>query len=268
MSDPIILPLKKVPNARDLGSYVGVDGRRIKTHKLLRSGKIFNIPQSDQNFLKQYNLSTVIDLRTTMESDIKPDTVIDGVKNLSIPIHKNRVVGVPTTISKLQNTYDHDQYAGFKTMCHQYRKSVNSEISKHAFNQVLETMANLDDGAVIFHCSEGKDRTGLATIYILHILGVNMQTIRADYLLSNYMLRDYQNMLDQIIVSRGGNNIRRANFRSLSGVANEYFDTAMLLIDNEYGGLDQYLADEIGVTDELIEQLRNLYLESKKDNND
>ncbi|NWM39887.1 tyrosine-protein phosphatase, partial [Escherichia coli] len=88
-------------------------------------------------------------------------------------------------------------------MCYQYRRSITEPFSQNAFKKILETLASQKDGATIFHCSEGKDRTGLTTVFILYLLGVNWETIRQDYLYSNFTLRDYQAAMDKKIIAEG-----------------------------------------------------------------
>lgn len=265
MIQPLSLPLTTVPNARDLGAYKGIDGRKIKTHRLLRTGKLVNMTQEDANYLVNYGLNKIVDLRTPTEISNWPDKVPDNVDHYDISVHEDEKVGVPDEKREtLRKMYDKDQYAGFKGMCHQYEITVNSEHSQKAYYKLLELLANNENGATIYHCSEGKDRTGFASLYILYILGVDLVTIRQDYLYSNYELADYRARLDKKIVKEGGNDILRACMRSLGSVANEYLDTALLLIDKEYGGMDEYLKNQIGVTQDMVEQLRNLYLEPKK----
>ena len=66
--------LEGVPNARDLGGYLTEDGRVIKTHKLIRSGALWNLTKKDQEILiREYEVKTDIDFRSHMEADQKPD---------------------------------------------------------------------------------------------------------------------------------------------------------------------------------------------------
>nr|MDK6825412.1 tyrosine-protein phosphatase [Lactobacillus gasseri] len=65
-------------------------------------------------------------------------------------------------------------------------------------------------------------------------------------------------------VDEGGGVVLRANVRSLASVANEYLDTALLLIDEKYNGLDNYIKNILKIDDELIQSLRELYLEPKR----
>lgn len=261
MAQPIVLPLKKVPNARDLGGYIGAGGRRVETHRLLRTGKMFDLPESDIEYLQAYGVNQIIDLRT--ESEIKkwPDTPIPGAQHIKLSVHGGSTSGVDQRLQQLRDSYDRDQYAGFKTMCHQYTKSTMSKHAQRTYHEVFEALANNEEGATIFHCSEGKDRTGLAAVGILYILGVDLETIRQDYLFSNQMLNNYRAKMDQKIAKEGGNSILRAAVRSLGSVANEYLDTALLLMKENYGSIDNYLEQALGVDQELKRRLRDLYLE-------
>ncbi|MCT7796343.1 MAG: tyrosine-protein phosphatase, partial [Lactobacillus iners] len=64
MQEPIVLDHIKIPNARDLGGYLGADGRKILKKRLLRTGKIIDLSNDDKKFLINYGVKTVIDLRT------------------------------------------------------------------------------------------------------------------------------------------------------------------------------------------------------------
>ncbi|QNQ81251.1 tyrosine-protein phosphatase [Lactobacillus sp. PV034] len=264
MFEPLVLPLNKVANVRDLGAYYGFNGRAIKRHKLLRSGKLFRLPQDDMTFFENYGLKKIIDFRTSLECEKEPDSVPAGVEYIHLAVHEEKKLGVPDQDKeKLKKTYSFDQYAGFKVMCHQYRKTVRSTYSQAVYRKFFEILANNEDGAVLYHCSEGKDRTGIATYYLLHILGVDGYVIRDDYLFSNYELDSYRKKVDTLALTNGSNQYVRANLRSLASVANEYLDSALILINNEYGGLDNYLKESIGIDQAMIERLRELYLEPK-----
>ncbi len=264
MIEPLVLPID-IRNARDLGSYVGIDNRQIKKHRLLRTGKLYEMSEYDMAYVKNYGVKTIIDFRTAEERKFMPDPEIEGIKHLDISVHEDEKIGAPDqTKEELKKEYDKDQYAGFKVMCHQYRKTVRSTHSQKAYQRFFESLANQESGATIFHCSEGKDRTGFAAVYLLHVLGVAPEVIRADYLYSNFTLTNYRNALDQKAASEGANQIMRASLRSLASVANEYLDTALILIEKDYGGLDNYLKEKIGIDEGMKDRLRELYLEPKK----
>ena len=110
-------------------------------------------------------------------------------------------------------------------MCDRYRSHVMKEHAQHALHSILEVLANTKDGAIIYHCSEGKDRTGIVTVLILYLLGVDMETIRQDYLYSNYMLDNYRASRDKIMQENGENLCFRANMRILGSVSDAFLDT-------------------------------------------
>lgn len=60
MVQPLVLPLKGVPNPRDLGGYISADGRKVKTHRLIRTGKMYNLPESDIKYLANYGVNQEI----------------------------------------------------------------------------------------------------------------------------------------------------------------------------------------------------------------
>lgn len=263
MLKPDVLPLENVRNPRDLGGYVGYMGRKIKRHRLLRTGKISDIGKQDAKFLQDYGLTKIIDLRSPLECHNSPDSEIAGVEHFNIPLSiDDNTNGGKKDIAQVFETYRHDQYAGFKMMCERYEAHVMKKHAQDSVRRILEILANTKDGAVLYHCSEGKDRTGIVTVVILHLLGVEMETIRQDYLYSNYMLDDYRAGKDQLAQQAGENMCFRANMRILGSVSDAFLDTALIAIEKNYGSLDDYLEREVGVTPQLRESLRDLYLEN------
>ncbi|MBI0093430.1 tyrosine-protein phosphatase [Lactobacillus sp. M0403] len=262
MTAPIVLPIKSVRNPRDIGGYVGSDGRKIRTHRLLRTGNISEITPADEQYLLDYGLRTIIDLRSPAECKQNPDKELDNVEHYACPLSaEDNTGGHGLDMSKEFAEYRKDQYAGFKLMCRRYHHHILSKSAKQSFHHIIELIAENDDGAILYHCSEGKDRTGLVTIIILYILGVDMEVIRQDYLYSNYMLNDYRAVRDQHFKQVGENDNFRANMRVLGSVANSYFDTSLITINKNFGGLDSYITNELEIDDQMQELIREKYLE-------
>ena len=262
MTAPIVLPIKSVRNPRDIGGYVGSDGRKIRTHRLLRTGNISELTPADEQYLLDYGLRTIIDLRSPAECKQNPDKELDNVEHYACPLSaEDNTGGQGQNMSKEFAEYRKDQYAGFKLMCRRYHHHILSKSAKQSFHHIIELIAENDDGAILYHCSEGKDRTGLVTIIILYILGVDMEVIRQDYLYSNYILNDYRAVRDQHFKQVGENDNFRANMRVLGSVANSYFDTSLITINKNFGGLDSYITNELEIDDQMQELIREKYLE-------
>lgn len=259
-----VLPLETVRNPRDLGGYLGDDHRPLKKHRLIRAGKINDISMHDEKFLKEYGLTKIIDLRSSSECKMCPDEMIPGIKHYHMGLSdEDNTQGGQKDIDQTFAKYRQDQYAGFRMMCQRYHDHIAKPHSQKAIHDILELLANTEDGAVLYHCSEGKDRTGIVTMIILYLLGVDWETIRQDYLYSNWMLVDYRAKRDQKFKEHGENLKFRANMRVLGSVANSFFDTSLLTIKDEFDGMESYMQNQIKVTPELRAQLRELYLEKK-----
>ncbi len=146
-------------------------------------------------------------------------------------------------------------------MCDHYRDHVIEIHDQETVRQVLKILSETDEGAVIFHCTEGKDRTGFVALFVLYILGVDLELIRQDYLASNEILTEYRAVRDKKFQEAGKSLTFRANMRILSSASDSLFDTILLTIEKEYGDLETYLRDVLNVTPELENKLRELYLE-------
>ena len=257
-----ILPLKTVRNPRDLGGYVGANERKIKMHKLLRTGKVNGLSEKDKKFLQEYGLKKIIDLRSKSERESCPDDEIEGIEHLAIPLSEiDNTKGGSRDVEKTFAKYRVDQYAGFKMMCDRYHGHIYKKHAQNAIKKILETLVNTPNGAILYHCSEGKDRTGLVTVVILYLLGVDMEVIRQDYLYSNIMLNEYRAKRDAKFKKNGENLTFRSNMRTLGSVCDAFLDTSLITIEKEFGGMDNFMKNQLGVTPELKEALRDIYLE-------
>ena len=262
MTEPVVLPVKSVRNPRDLGGYIGFGGHKIKSHRLLRTGNISKIIPKDKKFLLDYGLTKIIDLRSPAECKANPDQKISGVDHYEFPLSvDDNTGGNGLDMSIDFEHYRHDQYAGFYTMCQRYHDHVSNKFSQNSISQIINLIAATTGGSVLYHCSEGKDRTGLVTVILLYILGVDLETIRQDYLYSNLMLNDYRKVRDGQFKRAGENDKFRANMRILGSVANAYFDTSLITINENYGDIDSYIVKQLGIDEQMQEKIRENYLE-------
>jgi protein-tyrosine phosphatase len=166
-----LLPVNSILNPRDLGGIVGLNGRKIKTHRLIRTGTLIRMSDEDIQFLKNYGLTTIIDLRSKSERKDHPDPQIEGVKNISLPLSEEEgTLGGIQDLSREDDLYHHDPHSAFKMMCDHYKDHVVKAHDQNTVRQVLSILAEKEKGATIFHCTEGKDRTGFVVLFVLYIL--------------------------------------------------------------------------------------------------
>lgn len=154
-------------NTRDLGGYKTSDGKwQIKPKRLIRSANLSTLDDKDISLFKNvYHVSSVIDFRTPGQVKKGPDKIIPGAK-----IQYLSVLG--------PHAYADNGDGDF------YNQRLNfGSAAVTGYTTFLNGLINRS-GATIFHCSSGKDRTGIATILIMAALGIDQETQINDYLLS------------------------------------------------------------------------------------
>ena len=112
------------------------------------------------------------------------------------------------------------------------------------------------DGAVLYHCTAGKDRTGTFSALLLTMLGVPRAVVMEDYLLTNQYLATPERI--EAFVARGGS--REAAGTAL-GVDRAYLDLMFQAIDKEFGSFDDYRRKALGVSDADLLALKGKLLE-------
>ncbi len=170
-------------NVRDLGGIATADGRHILPHKLLRSSHLNAVSDRDINrLLGEYRLATVIDLRNTAEKLEMPDAVIGGVHFEEMPVFDSSLPGM--SHESKQNL---DAIPDMREL---YAYVMNSECLTNLATIVRRIVtAEPSEYAILYHCTEGKDRTGMVTALLLMVLGVSREEITADYLYTNKVNR-------------------------------------------------------------------------------
>ena len=257
-----LLPITTAINPRELGGLTGLNNRKIQMHRLLRTGDLSKMSLKDRQLLKDYGVVKIIDLRSKSESISHPDPQIDGIQNISLPLSSEEgTLGGENNLKQEAKSYNENPHAAFKMMCDHYRDHVIAAHDQETVRQVLKILSETDEGAVIFHCTEGKYRIVFVALFVLYILGVDLEVIRQDYLASNEILTEYRAARDKEFQEAGKGLTFRANMRVLSSASDSLFDTILLTIEKEYGDFETYVRDVLNVTSELEDKLRELYLE-------
>ena len=160
-----------ISNLRDLGGITAADNRAIRKGLLIRSAALTAAEPADLQ-----GISSVIDLRTTRERTERPDLVYDA-QYLPIPVFEEITAGI-----------SHEKEASERAIpgmagLYAYLVRENTDHFREVVNAVMEH--DFASGAVLWHCTEGKDRCGITTALVLEILGVSRDLIMEDYLKTN-----------------------------------------------------------------------------------
>ena len=262
------LEFESLSNARDLGGLVGHMGRKIKMGRLIRSDNLSRLTNKDCLALKEYGLSKVVDFRTEDEIAVAQDKEIEGVEIIINPILKSLTAGITRKEKKtlpleeilLNFSLDLGK-GGVEWLRSLYEPLVSDEFSLNGYRSFLRVLMSNKKGAVLFHCSAGKDRVGMGTAIILSALGVDRKDIINDYLLTNESYRDVIKRTEELGRERGVSEEIISTIQPLSGVDLSYIETALSVIDTKFGGMDSFLKNQMHLDEKAISHLRDNYLE-------
>lgn len=264
--------LTGAPNARDLGGIETMDGRRIKSNRLIRSGMLARLTDEDVEYLKSAGLKTVVDFRTSAERVQKPDRVIDGAEYIVCPMLEDKTDGITRdkpesedeeaqrTLKMARRLMEHDP-DGVRQMRSLYPILVTLDHSLEHYRRFFEILLKHEDGALLYHCTMGKDRVGTATALLLTALGVPREGIVADYMITRERCAPgTQRLLNNCRKFTDDEAVLEFVYR-LDTVQEDFIAATFETIDEVHGGMARFLRDKMGLDAAAIDRLKMLYLD-------
>ena len=260
-----------IENARDMGGLVMQDGRKIRPGMLVRSGNLSKATDADVTTLKErYHLTQVFDFRFEAEAAGAPDRVIDGVsythlstlpKAFLAGFSSGRVDTAQIDSKNMLATLMKYAFAPkAQAMAKQlYPAIVADSLAQQYYGDFLRGILRAEGGA-LWHCSQGKDRAGWASAFLLAALGASRNVIVEDFDLSNQSYAPYVDALSAQVRDKEGGKEAEAFIRAMVGVSRENFETTLDQIDQKYGSLAGYVEKELGFSKKEQKQLRKKYL--------
>lgn len=255
-------PLRSGRNFRDLGDYLTLDSRRIRTRRVYRSGVMSYLSTADRDLLQHYGLRTICDLRTAEEQQREPTVAFGPQVSIRSWNYDSSAISLRAL---LPNTGEATAADMRESMCRLYAGFAVT--LRPIYRQMLDCLID-DELPLIVHCSAGKDRTGVAVALILYALGVPQDTIEHDYLLTNSVVNLERELNRHPEGSLGLGQERSAlhglpaELRApLLAADTRYLRSAFAAMREIAGSLDAYLNDHLGVTPARREVLRNNLLE-------
>jgi len=247
-----------IENARELGGLVMQDGRTIREGVLVRSGELSKASDADVALLKErFALTDVFDFRFELERSRKPDREMEGVTN--------------TWLSTLPQAFLAAFASGRADSTTVQSASLLEALASYAFHPQAQEMAQKRYGAflrgvleakggALWHCSQGKDRCGWGSAFVLAALGAGRETIVEDFALSNVSYEKAVEALSAQVVQKGGGEPELAFIRAMVGVSVENFERTLEMIDAQYGSLPAYLEKALGFTAAEQQKMKEKYL--------
>lgn len=263
MTSPARLPdIKTVRNFRDMGGYEANDGRKTHWGTLFRSGHLAELDDTDRATLQGLKIGTVIDFRSDREKERHRVLWADPWKPVC---HPNPIGG--NAAAWVQELYDRLATSPFpaKDLRDQFILAFETIPVDNAvgLRRFFDALIDKGEGGALFHCTAGKDRTGIAGALLLTAMDVDKDQIMEDFMLTNDAV-DLQASSERIagwLSEKAGRTIKPADVHPLVGVEPDFLHAAYASIDRTFGGMEKYLEVEMGLTSARREKLCTLFLE-------
>ncbi len=237
---PMVVPLQGATNLRDLGGYATMDGRIVARGNVYRSASLHLLTDADVAVLQRIGLRAVCDFRGDTEQANAPSRLPDGATHYALSIQ-------PTIGASLRELAENAEATGADASA-----ILQAAYKTYPLGWAAQYRAMFDllvDGQtpLLFHCTAGKDRTGVGAALIFAALGVDRAVIRQDYLATNRIWQP-----DAALAGHLTPSARKA----MLSADLAYLDAAFSAIDAAYPDMDAYFEDRLGLDGARREKLQ------------
>ena len=251
-------------NARQLGGYI-IGDKQIKKDLLLRTARLSSLSADDSLLLaEKYKVQCIYDFRSAGEIQTAPDVIPGNSRHLPLSISFSDSDGqadykVESDAQMVQMLLANAEHPKIQAMCEMmYDMIFFEERSQEVYRRFFADLLTVDpaDGAVLWHCTQGKDRAGCASAMLLAALGADRNLIMADFTLSKHYYDPHTAKIPTATEAQ------QKAISTLISANPAIFEATLDKVEDRYGSLERYLTECIGVTPEMMETLRARYLEN------
>ena len=268
-----LLPVRGIVNARDLGGYAIGSDKHVRKGMLIRSAHLAEATNADLAFLEGLNIAKIIDFRTEHEKQGVEDKVITGSEYVALPLDASG--------SEAAKASDEERSVFARRKRFDMKKVImmaafNEHAKKIAHNlyptiltyppcvrqmaAFLRLVVDAGDVSILFHCTQGKDRTGIASALLLAALGADRETIVDDFDVTNQIYANDVRKFTRRVRLFGGRDEEVAVVKSFIGANKENFIKALDAVEQQYGSLKAYLLGPMNLTEDDLNVLKERYL--------
>lgn len=260
------IELEGEPNFRDLGGYETIEGQKVKWREVFRTGELGTLSDADVRKLEELDVRTVVNFLLPEEIERHgPDRVPAGVELIHDPITGKRSSELSLAAQDAISTGNFDELpAEINLEIH----AILMDEAKEQYARLLRTLADPNKRPLAFHCSHGVHRTGTATAILLSALGVPWETIRKDYVLTNDVRKEVteetlSKLREKVSVTRNvdPDSVDMSNVEAFYILDAAYIDGALKAAEEQYGSMDAYIREGLGLSEAEISKLRSELLE-------
>ena len=257
--DTTILRFEGAPNFREVSGYRTPEGRRLKRGRIYRSGELSNLTDADLRILRDLGIGLVVDLRDAKETgvlvsrwpeglstefhnaDVSLDVRLEGRPIIDVLIENSDPVSVERIVGR-----------GFPVI---------AEFCGPALKYIADRLSGGSE-PILFHCTNGRDRTGVISAMLLYILGMPRDAIIADFMITNERInaeRVIANTLETYRKAMGIEMTREA-IEPATLVRASYIEVMLKGLAEKFGSPEGYL-EHFGIDAALCTAIREHLLE-------
>lgn len=255
-----MLDLQGGVNFRELGGYKTIDGRHVKWHKILRSGNMADLTDHDLQFLTDYGLRIDVDLRSPSETEYYSDRYPKSAAYVNLPVYpfSKSIFNNLGIVNYIKLKAEDQDYAN-----QSYIQMLVDRHARLAYQKMFSLLlANTKENqSLVFHCSAGKDRTGVAAFLILSALQVDPDEVLKDYLLTNLVFQGVSAADINHLVTHDDRNRLADQLNANLAVSAENFRILSQTCQTVAPTMDAYFEKYLGLTANQLITLRSIYLE-------
>jgi protein-tyrosine phosphatase len=242
------VPFEGVTNFRDLGGYPTSGGGRTRWGRVFRSDALHRLTESDLDRYHSLGLHAVYDLRGDAERDLHPNPF----PSTQLALLAQATQAIPTEESARAMALD--SIAGERVLHKLYQGMLAN--AGLLLGRLLSRLSDPDALPAVFHCTGGKDRTGISAALLLELLGVPRAQVLDDYqLTSTYRRLEHQTESYQNLLTMG---MAPEAAAAVLGAPRWAMAEALEILDRDYGGVESYLIGPAGMPPSTLERLREL----------
>lgn len=237
-------------NFRDIGGYKTTTGKQVVWGKVYRSAAINKLTDTDVALMDKKGIHTIVDFRGKAEAAAAPDRLPKNADYTLCPAGSDSLPNAAQMVAMLKDTKN-DFLLSF----------YGSEAVKHSgdrFRPMFVKLLTLENKeSLMYHCTGGRDRTGMATALLLYTLQVPMETIEADYVASNVYLKSFNKEMMSGLAKMSGLSTKELEYKM--ALKPEYLRVFFDSLKKEYGSIENFLQVELGIGPKEIALLRSKY---------
>jgi protein-tyrosine phosphatase len=238
---------ERCSNFRDLGGYPAGKGRQTRWGRVFRSGLLHRFTEADLSAFGRLGIKAVFDLRSAGERQQTPSPVASVHLPLAEEMATYELMGIFTVSNRREAE---------EAVLRLYLSNLHRRAG--VLGDLLTRLCQPDNLPALFHCTAGKDRTGLAAALLLSALGTDRDTVIADYALSGDVPAPDIDAFRPALLAAG---VPADAIDVFFGAHPDLMARALAELDEQYGGPVEYLLGPAGVGPATLHALRDLLTE-------